>query len=389
MTMESDSNTENTSKQRILVLGNGVNRVAGRNKDLAPEYVEENYCEVENGEKKLTASFMKRCKEIKPSFVHRFFSTIQHDIAYYCTTNYDYAMEYALSVGKNSPIIHHIHGEANDREHCIYTPEQYQKAVEFLKSIEISIDSEEDRWFELMLNHEVHICGLALQQNEKLLYYILHYRRQQLLQRADFDIDTSIKPIYAWLTYTPDEKAQTLQLAEYLRGLSVRPVLIPVYENDFVEAWERICGKMALMFSDIHVSRDESTALAQAARPQGKTVKRNCSYSSVTDFKYPERCFIKILNSTLAEKSDKKNWCFYCELPEGLYLWYLPLQKLLQLTAAGRENEYIRLYLNFTNGSLYFAPYGSTAPARLITTCIQLPDIESFEQALSEPQSQN
>ncbi|MDO5463523.1 MAG: hypothetical protein Q4F40_01175 [Akkermansia sp.] len=387
MTTTSDSQREIASKQRILVLGNGVNRVAGRNKDLAPQYIKENYCEVENGEEKLSDLFMDRCMEIKPSFVHRFLASLQPHIAYYCTTNYDYAMEDALSVGKNSPIVHHIHGKANNKEQCIYSPEQYKKAVDYLKSIEISIDSEEDRWFELMLNHEVHICGLALQQNEKLLYYILHYRRQQLLQRADFNIDSSIKPIYAWLTYTPEEKAQTLQLAEYLRGLSVRPVLIPVYENDFVAAWERITGRMSIMFSGIHISHDESSRLVQTARPQGKTVKRNCSYSSVPDFKYPERCFIKILNSTLAEKSDKKNWCFYCELPEGLYLWYLPLQELLQLTAEGRADEYIRLYLNFTNGSLYFAPYGSTAPARLITTCIQLPDIESFEQILTEAQN--
>lgn len=387
MTTTSDSQRKIASKQRIFVLGNGVNRVAGRNKDLAPQYIKENYCEVENGKEKLSDLFMDRCMEIKPSFVHRFLASLQPHIACYCTTNYDYAMEDALYVSKNSPIVHHIHGEANDRDHCIYTPKQYQEAVDYLKSIKITVGSEECRWFELMLNHEVHICGLTMEQNEKLLYYILHYRRQQLLQRADFDIDTSIKPIYAWLTYTPEEKEQTLRLAEYLRGLSVRPVLIPVYENDFVAAWERIIGKMTLMFSAIHISRDESTALAQAARPQGKTVKRNCSYSCVPDFKYPERCFIKILNSTLAEKSDKKNWCFYCELPAGLYLWYLPLHELLQLTVEGRKDEYIQLYLNFTNGSLYFAPYGSTAPARLITTCIQLPDIESFEQILTEAQN--
>ena len=370
--------TTEKKSERVILLGNGVNLVAGRNSDLLPENVRKQYCRMENGELVLSPLFVDRCQEIRPSFVHRALASLHEYVDIYQTTNYDYAMELALCGNKHCDKVIHIHGEADDFEHCIYSESQYKEALERLQAIDHAPGGEQLNWFEMLLSREVHICGLSLSQNELLLYYALHYRRNMLLQRADFDVDPSVKPSYAWLTFTPDEKAATEKLASYLRGLSVRPILIPVHESDYPAAWERIVGKLMLLFTKIHVGRDDSQHLASFASPQSVTRMHNCSYSSVADFKYPERCCVKINNPTLVALSGKANWCFYCDLPEGLFLWSIPMQELLQLTAESRDEPYIRLYLNFSNGSLYFAPANSPQQAVLIASCRAIPDIDTF-----------
>lgn len=382
-----DCKTTEKNSKRIILLGNGVNLVAGRNSDLLPDNVQKEYCRMENGELVLTPSFADRCQKIRPSFVHRALASLHEHVDIYQTTNYDYAMELALCGNKHCDKVIHIHGEADDFDHCIYSKSQYKEALEVLQAIDHTPGGEQVNWFEMLLNREVHICGLSLTQNEILLYYALHYRRNMLMQRADFDIDSSVKPIYAWLTFRADEKEATEKLASYLRGLSVRPILIPVYESDYLAAWERIVGKLMLLFTKNHVGRDYSQHLASFASPQSVTRMRNCSYSSVTDFKYPERCCFKISNPTLVAHSGKANWCFYCDLPEGLFFWSIPMPELLRLTDESRDEPYIRLYLNFSNGSLYFAPENSSQPAVLVASCRAISDIDTFHHHLLTPQN--
>lgn len=382
MGFESNMKATSVSDMKPLVLlGNGINRIAGRNAGLAWSEVEKNYCSTNAaGEKIIDNRFFEICKTLKPTFAHYALASLSDYIDKYLTTNYDYALEYALNASINKDKVIHIHGEAEGPEQCIFFKSQYKEAWDFIKTHSIIGNYDFQSWFDLILTHEVHICGLALEQNEYLLYHLLHLRRNRIIQRSDFDIDESVRPIYAWLMYTPQEKEKTIYLANYLKGLSVRPILIPVQNGNFVPAWERVIGRLMLHFNNIRVWRDDSSKLVPSNSAQRISTGFNCSYSSVEDFKYPDRCLIKISTASLLRHDKKKYWCFYCDLADKLYLWRIPMEALLPLIQDSQSR--IFLYLSYINGSLYYSPQVGN-PAALIATCSPIPDIVKFDSLIS------
>lgn len=377
-------NTEHSKLESkpIMLLGNGINRIAGRNSDLSWEKVKSEYCTHLPGQEiSIDDSFFIKCKELKPTFVHHALASLQQHVDMYLTTNYDYALEKSLGRSRRNDKVIHIHGEADEPEHCIFTNSQYHEACDFIKNLDIG-NYKFQSWFDMILNSEVHICGLALESNELLLYHLLNIRKQRILSRADFDIDESVSPIYAWLTYSPDEKEKTLKLAEQLKALCVRPRLIPAYEGNYVAAWERLIGSIMLHFNKIRVWRDDSDKLNPSSSARHITKGYNCSYSSKEDFKYPERCSIKISKRTISQHADKNYWCFYCDLYDNLYLWKISL-KTLELLAAQSEEEYIFIYLDYSSGALYFSPkIGDTAT--LVAECTPIADVKTFDSLISK-----
>lgn len=359
---------------KMLLLGNGVNLVAGRNSHLLMSAVEVNY-HTEDGIPE--AKFFKDCRQLRPTFVHYALAALRDKVDGYYTTNYDYAMERSLysgclkpKKGQASTKVIHIHGEAKKPDACIFTEAQYLREL-------ISIESKD--WYRSFMSQEIHICGLALRQTELLLYHILRERRRKIEEMSDFEYKDTIKPIYAWLTYTEAQKEETERLADSLRGLSVRPVLVPVHGDDYVSAWQYLIGCLMMHLSRIHVSSADSRKIKAAKNPQSVSRGLNVSYSSVPCLKYPERVHIKIRRKTLQNHAHQKYWFFYCEIDLKLYIWQLPIEDLLRFSSPDQRESYFHLYLNYTQGAVYYAPRHSRQIAYPVATCTRISNALDFD----------
>lgn len=360
---------------RIMLLGNSVNLVAGKNSHLRYESVLKTYAKND----KLDKEFFKECLALEPSFVHHALSELNKKVDAYLTTNYDRAMEKALKLKfskvKNvAPSVHHMHGEASNPEECIFFESDYKRALS---------DIHKNDWYADFQQNEIHIVGLTLRKEELVLYLLLEDRRQKIAALPDFEYDNTIKPVYAWLTYEEHEKADTEQLAEKLMALSVVPILIPVYDKDYISAWERILGKFMLHCQKIHVSKAECKALRSAKTPQQSTRGKSISYSSSRSLKYPERVHIKIAKSSLRKHSNKSHWYFYCEIDLQPRIWCVPMVDLLQIESCDSSLGHIHLYLDYRTGELYAKTLHNESPAEKVLTCTsvqdsQIPDTSCF-----------
>lgn len=352
---------------RIILLGNSVNLVAGKNSHLRYESVLKTY--VKND--KLDKEFFKECLALEPSFVHHALSELNKKVDAYLTTNYDRAMEKALKlkfskVKNATPSVHHIHGVATKKETCIFFKEDYERALNRLQ---------QEEWYDEFHHNEIHIVGLTLREEEIVLYHLLEERRQKIAALPDFVYDNTIKPVYAWLTYEEHEKADTEMLAEKLMALSVVPILIPVYDKDYISSWERILGKFMLHCQKIHVSKAECKALRSAKTPQQSTRGKSISYSSSRSLKYPERVHIKIAKSSLRKHSNKSHWYFYCEIDLQPRIWCVPMVDLLQIESCYSSSGHIHLYLDYSTGELYAKKQPNDACAEKVLLCMETPSI--------------
>lgn len=355
---------------RILLLGNGVNLVAGRNGHLGYQAVLDTY--VRNG--RLEEAFFKECRALCPTFVHYALAELYREVDAYYTTNYDMAMEKALKLKLSKKYndghwVHHLHGEAGNPEECIFFRSDYERALR---------DIEKQEWYKVFQQNEVHIVGLALRKEELVLYHMLEERRKRITALADFEYDQTIKPVYAWLTYEEHEKADTEQLAKRLIDLSVVPILIPIYDKDYISAWERILGKFMLHCKKIHISKAECKALKSARTPQQATRNLNISYSATRCLKYPNRVHIKIAKSSLRRHSDRSHWYFYCEIDLQPHIWRVSMSSLFQLEKNYSHSRNIHLYLDYSTGKLY-AKKQQTSAELIILTCTRVKDVKELE----------
>lgn len=361
---------------RIMLLGNGVNLVAGKNSHLRYQSVIASYVK----DNKLDEEFFDECNKLSPTFVHYALVELHKEVDAYLTTNYDSAMETALNAkfsGDNLaenehsdslevPLVVHIHGKATEKETCIFFRDDYERALKHIQQKD---------WYEEFHQNEVHIVGLTLREEEMVLYHLLEERREKIAALSDFEYDTSIKPIYAWLAYAEHEKQETLQLAEKLTALSVVPILIPVYDKDYISAWERILGKFMLHCQKIHVCSAECKALKSAKTPQQFTRGKCISYSSTRSLKYPERVHIKIAESSLRKHAAESHWYFYCEIDLRPRIWRVPVADLLQIVSSCPLYGYIHLYLDYSTGELYAKKQPNDACAEKVLLCMETPSI--------------
>ena len=360
------------SSGRIVLLGNGVNLVAGKNSHLRYQSVLASYVK----DDKLDDEFFNECIKLSPTFVHYALAELHKEVDAYLTTNYDRAMEIALNAKFSEetdneivsgdylevPLVMHIHGEATKKETCIFFKEDYERALKHI--------AQED-WYAEFHQKEVHIVGLSLRQEEMVLYHLLKVRRKKIAELSDFKYDASIQPIYAWLTYEEHEKKETLQLAEKLTTLSVVPILIPIYDKDYISAWERILGKFLLHCKKIHVCSAECKALKSAKTPQQYTRGKCISYSSTRSLKYPERVHIKIAKASLRKHASELYWYFYCEIDLRPRIWCVPMADLLQIEASYSLSGHIHLYLDYSTGELYAKKQLNDACAEKVLLCME------------------
>lgn len=358
----------------IIVVGNGVNLVAGRNADLSYNKVWEKYTCESDGEKRLKPEFFEKCGNLRPSFAHYALASLSHYVDSYFTTNYDHALEAALDceVDYPTPEVVHLHGSYKNSSSCVFFPHEYDSKLEEIKKASWYFDFIESK-------REIHLCGLALHSTEKTLYHLLNERRKRLKELGDFE-DGGLKRVYAWLTFETKDREETEKLADALRDLSVHPLLIQVHDGDYISAWETLIGRMLLRFEKIFVSRCDSKKLKHSKTPQCVTRNMNVSYASEVCLKYPDCCRMSIQFDTLAKHKDSENWLFCCEIERKYYLWKISLSELFQIVGPTENEGSFSFYLNYRNGSLCHCSEKQDSDVRLVTHCSSVANMVEFDE---------
>lgn len=439
----SEARNANAPVHRILLLGNGVNRIAGRNVEFswsaAMQRLEEECIPKsfriagEDGAEELPSfglrlqrvlnclgasvepsdawkKWLGEVQDLKPTFVHHLLVNLcknsapsQKRFTQIMTTNYDFAMERALNSRfevKNAKIekdgaawivsvkdnvsICHLHGVASDSDSVVMDMKSYRDALM------VSMQSPSS-WLDAFCSQEVHVCGFAFEAEEAIMWYALEQRLERLKQVEHFK--ESPNRFYIYLFYTREDEVKQRSLANLLRSYATQPILIPVPSDsasqpDFSAAWLQVYARMELLFNKIRYDNGDSCVMGCERYAFLESRGSNLTSAYTPSFKYPHLCQV-----TVPDKKRKKTetWCFYCEIERVSYMWSVPVPKIMegvakQDGAACRDKSGYVFYLDYTTGALYSCHVGSSHAHELYFVCrlTRHDNIKDFESLITE-----
>ena len=363
--------------RRVLLFGNGVNLVADCHSWLRSERVKNFFVDSSSGKQKLSSCFFEQCKKIRPTFVHHGLVALERHFSAFYTTNYDFAMERALCHETAHRKVLHIHGDALEKEQCIYAVEEYNEAAGHMHCIR---SGGLETWHVTFLNAEVHVVGFNFAAEETLLYNLLRERRSRLLSREDFAWRGKDKRIYAWLMYEIDNPGDIEYRVSLLQGLSVTVIPIPVHQKNYAVAWECLLGKLLLHLHGIHSYRGQSCVLNLSCDDKHITTGMNVSYACEPDLKYPDCCLMWIGKKNFDAHASQRYWLFYCNMPEKTTLWRIDKSVLSPYLQVKEE---ARFYLDISRGLLYAGVEFQASPIP-IAHCLRIDDMTSFDDFIGQ-----
>lgn len=405
---------------RVLLLGNGINRVVGRNQkhswDSVLQNLEKLYlktgnqpnssaegdsisyclrlqrvlnCIEKDKQAKVFGEWLEQVREIRPNYVHYLLATLVEngDIHSVLTTNYDFAFEKALKSGfkvesdctlvpvekqKTEIEVHHIHGAAtggtiDGEDHVTMTLKSYAA-----QSASLNWQTDND-WLKIFCENEVHICGFAFYPEEIVLWEALKQRLEYIRSFEPFE--ELRNRLYVYLFYTESDKSYQYQLADLLKSYAVEPVLIPVGDGDYANAWMTIYGRIALRRYQLRMTEGESDILGKYKYPQHDTRNKNVRAAYCPSLYYPHCCKFE-----LPLEKDFPVWCFYCEVHRHIYRWMgrtdvikQEVQKLGSVRMNAKSGMFY-FYLDYTTGELYAVKQGEKVLCLICKlSCIKLP----------------
>lgn len=394
------------SIERLLLVGNSPNLVDGQNRrskwsealnrleEAAKPYLDEssrslsfpermeniNNC-VKQGHKDVKEAIKKWYKDlcgILPSPVHRMLTPlIQNYFRYVLTTNYDFAIEKAihscfkpkkekegnksysenniiLKPQKGVPQVSHIHGLASNSNRIVMSSSEYEEALDSLRKR----TNDKKSWLHFFIHSELHICGLELQDNEKLIWHAIKKRKKWL--DGEKYLKNKRPYAFAYLFYTEKkDKSVKEELGEMLKSYAIIPVLIPVRNENYFAAWKQLAGEMLLRLvktnpqeNNRKLSEDVLRLLERGGGIGASKKARILSTASAPCYKNPYLCQLSV---SCAKRSDIINstgeWLIYCRVFEKRYFYKLNWESI-QDSYPESEDPW-NFFLDYERGILY------------------------------------
>ncbi len=420
---------------RILFLGNGINRIAGRNEDyswckalkcLEDKVVPESFRTVpwdsESNhlsyglrlqrilnfrDMSITASdawkkWLDDVKELAPTFVHQLLADLvkQKQFSKVMTTNYDFAMERAIQPGfkpeenKETPShyklndvisVWHLHGDALQNEKVVMSLKSYRDILQ--KTIAAEPEPE---WLTSFCEHEMHVCGFSFEPEESLIWYALERRFEKLQKQPHFS--ELQNRFYIYLFYTTENEKKQRRLAEVLGSYATQPMLIPVPiaadgTPDYGSAWLQVYARMKMIMGKIRFDHGDSIVMGVQKHAFLESRGRNLTTAYTVSCKYPHFCKVALPD---AKRELVDIWCFYCEIERRSYMWTVPVKSIMEGIskmpgAAFRNSDKgYDFYLNYAEGILYSCHQNSSTAAELYAVCNLIPveSIDEFESLI-------
>lgn len=425
--------------RRVLFLGNGVNRVAGRNsayswsnalKRLEESMVPEPFRAVQwdSGGNHLSYglrlqrvlnfrnmsitspdvwdTWLEALKELTPTFAHHLFAALvkQKLFSEVMTTNYDFAMERAIQTSfkpekitpcqfdsshyrlENGVAVRHLHGHALQKDRVVMSLESYRDIL--LKTI--AAESSPD-WLTSFCENEIHVCGFSFEPEELLLWYALEKRFEELRKKPHFyELQNRF---YIYLFYTPEDEQKQRRLAEVLSSYATQPMLIPVPiavdgTPDYGSAWLQVYARMKMIMGKIRFDNGNSIVMGAQKYAFLESLNRNLTTAYTVSCKYPHFCKVAVPD---AKRELVDTWCFYCEIERQSYMWIGPVKSIMDGiskmpgAAFRNSNNGYDFYLNYAEGILYSCHQDSTSATELYTVCNLIPvkSIDEFESLIT------
>lgn len=393
--------------KRILLLGNGVNRVAGRNEpyswgrlldEMELSYVPaserdaglsyplrieriQNYALLEG--KDILDEWRGKLESLKPTFAHRLMAQVVHDsFSRVLTTNYDDAMESAL---KELPcmnedlagsLVTHIHGRAKEPgSKIVMTQQSY---------IEAAAKLSDQTWLDCFCTKEVHICGFAMDAAELLIWRALRERQRRLREKV-CNFAPIVNHVFVYLFYTEKDESQQRALATLLRSYGARPLLIPVPQGDYRAAWLQLYGRMSLILNQQRYAEENSQFVCTEARPQIESKDSPLISAYVPSAKHPNCAWVSVSET---KRNEYATLYFYIDLDGVVSMWQCSSAELknafAQLNVPLRSRLDFHLYLDVCKGKLFYAPKGEPSMALFpVATLTRIDNGAHFDHLLS------
>ena len=425
---------------RILFLGNGVNRVVKKNElhswDSVLQGLERKHlkptpsvddpvegdsvsyclrlqrvlnCLDDDKQKEVFGNWLTDIREISPNFIHHLLATLVENevVDAVLTTNYDFAFEKALNAlfdskqkegncfhvnakfwsrtkeveieaagkfpGQNEHAqkkvvpIYHIHGAATGAS--IMGEERVTMSIRsYARNLSSLNRKEENNWMKLFCENEVHICGFSFHAEEIVMWEAL---KQRLAYIRENDVFAELKNrLYVYLFYTEKDKAQQMQLADLLKSYAAEPILIPVGDGDYANAWMAVYGRISLRINNFRMNEGESTVLGRFRYPQHDTRNKNVRTAFCPSLYYPHCCKFEV---PLEKHPSNNIWLFYCEVHRSISCWMglyseitesIPelgkVRKKIKISTPKASQQWIQsetvytcFYLDYTTGELF------------------------------------
>ena len=344
--------------------------------------------------------------DLRPTPIHRMLAEMEFD--YYLTTNYDYAFEQLLypdffknhkresssgvdfippflksennkvsqdennGVSQDENRVIHIHGSIDDIKNIVMLPRSFVEATKSLKRDKQSL------WLEKFCESEVHICGLNLRPEETVVWYALEERLKYLHEKKERIISSYPRAyVYLFFNETDDEERKDYHdkcaMRDLLRTYAVNTILIPVRNNDYIQAWKLLVGEMMLakngcrlQYEQIDRNADDEDetdklndelekALRKTEYGGGRlaSLRTNMSTAFVAHYMYPYHCWISMspTKANLVKKSGI--WLCYCKIDSVRHMYYFPATAGISSCLDLEKGDKKQFLLDYCSGKLY------------------------------------
>ena len=222
---------------------------------------------------------------------------------------------------------------------------------------------------------------------------------EALKQRLDYIRENDVfkelgNRLYIYLPYTDADKSQKEQLADVLKTYSAEPVLIPVGDGDFANAWMSLYGRMSLRLRNLRMTKGDSEVLGLFRYPQHDTRNRNVRAAYCPALYYPHCCKFGVP----MDKPEVNIWLFYCEVHGKISRWMgqvseitSNLSSLEPIIREKKESDsilYTCFYLDYTTGDL-FAVKENEKELSFVCKLIEIRNAHDFDSLIYPPLSQD
>lgn len=366
--------------------------------------------------------------QLAPTAIHRMLVDLNFD--YYLTTNYDFALDKALSKSSakfkfsykedNASVIkkffekgkpstesgdtgvYHIHGKISEPASMIMSPRSYQIAVgELDKYWRESRDANSIyKWMEPFCTADVHICGFNPRPEESIFWYALEQRFLEIQKKRIAD---SYPRTFVYLFHKEgdaDDMKEKKALEALLKTYAVTTVFIPVRGGDYVSAWKQLIGEILLRKNKLHIhqsrhdNEDEVEELSdelieclqKTERGRGRIASRgtNMSTAFTVHYKFPNHCLFTLSPTKRASIKRLGRWLCYCKIDGRAHMYEFPYLGPIPpyLTEGGGGD--VHVLVNYKTGELFCL---NDKPNKMTFVCIgrKIESIKTFVNHIDVP----